>query len=110
MIDRSNYVFYWPVAREAGRHFIVSRAKGTEGRGKKKEKKRKKKTPAANTTIVLLAEEMTDAVARRKQVMCGENGLQERAKEPRREGETHTHTHLQTCGVTLRMVSHSTKK
>lgn len=28
LIDRSNYVFYWPVAREAGRHFIVSRAKG----------------------------------------------------------------------------------
>lgn len=28
VIDRSNYVFYWPVAWEVQRHFIVSRAKG----------------------------------------------------------------------------------
>lgn len=31
LIDRSNYVFYWPVARKAGRHFIVSWAKGKNG-------------------------------------------------------------------------------
>ncbi len=85
LIDRSNYVFYWPVAREAGRHFIVSWAKGKNG-------------------YCSLSGKDDGHYSRRKQMMYGESlPIVYTLKCKQTPKHTHTHTHKVTeCDLALK--------